>query len=186
LPARSKVRRIVVPMQNKGLELINLLDSEQADSSADKYAADEIGPGKQITMHFSLALQSKPQELIDDNFSLQPVSFSIGDGNLLPGFEEALFGLRSGDERKLIIAASEAFGERNEDNIQRFPRFYFPADLVLEKGLMINFSDAAGNEQTGVIQDYSADEVSVDFNHPLAGHNIIFRVAIKTVACNLQ
>jgi len=173
-------------MQDKGLELLNLLDQELAEVSADKYAADEVGPGKQVSMHFSLALQSNPQELIDDNFSAQAVSFSIGDGNLLPGFERALFGLKSGDERELLIPAKEAFGERNEDNIQPYPRFHFPADLVLEKGLMFNFSDAAGNEQAGVIDDFSADEVSVDFNHPLAGHDIIFRVAIKAVTANLQ
>ena len=81
-----------------------------------------------------------------------------------------------------MIPARNAFGERNSDNIQRYPRYQFPADLLMEKGLMINFADAAGNEQAGIIHGFDADNVDVDFNHPLAGRDILFRVAIKEVS----
>ena len=92
-----------------------------------------------------------------------------------------MLGLKAGDQETFTVEAEQAFGLRNEDNIHIYPRFQFPADLVMEKGLMINFSDVGGNEQAGVISDFSADEVKVDFNHPLADLDILFTVNIIAV-----
>ena len=175
-------------MNNKRpeVEVLNLitldeLEDDRPESSSD-YAHDEIGPGREVTLHFALTLADDPQQLIDSNFDRDPVSFEVGDGNLLAGFERVLFGLKAGAEQEFLIPARNAFGERNSDNIQRYPRYQFPADLLMEKGLMINFADAAGNEQAGIIHGFDADNVDVDFNHPLAGRDILFRVAIKEVS----
>lgn len=173
-------------MQDKRLELVNLLDEEAVQSAEKTYAEDEVGPAKKITMHFSLALKSDPQHFIDNNFAGNAVSFDIGDGSLLPGFERVLFGLKAGDEREFVLPPEAAFGLRNDDNLQPYPAYQFPADLPMEKGLMLSFADAAGNEQAGVIHEFNADQVIVDFNHPLAGREIIFRVAIKAVTPILQ
>ena len=163
------------------MEKIQLRDISLEDSSGEfeKYSPDQLGPGKKIRMHFELFLSR--DEVIDSNFDGEAVEFTVGDGNLLPGFEEAIFGLRVNDENTVQIPAEKAFGEYNEDNIQVIPRFRFPSDLAMEKGLMINFADSAGNEQAGVIQNFDADRVTVDFNHPLAGKNIQFRVKILSV-----
>ena len=75
-----------------------------------------------------------------------------------------------------------AFGQQNPDNLHRLPRTSFPLDLALEQGLMINFTDSAGNEQPGVIKTFDANRVTVDFNHPLAGRDIRFRVKIFSIA----
>jgi FKBP-type peptidyl-prolyl cis-trans isomerase SlpA len=175
-------------MSDKRLQVINLLDEKLPETEAADtgFAEDEIGPAKRITLNFSLALKSDPQHFIDNNFNDRAVSFEIGDGSLLPGFERVLFGLKAGDEREFILSPEDAFGLRNEDNLQPYPAYQFPADLPMQKGLMLNFSDAAGNEQAGVIHEFNADQVIVDFNHPLAGRDIIFRVAIKAVAPVLQ
>ena len=163
------------------MEKIQLRDITVEDGSGDskRFSPDQLGPGKKVRMHFELFLSE--DEVIDSNFDGEAVEFIVGDGNLLPGFEEAIFGLRANDENTVQIPAEKAFGEYNEDNIQVIPRFRFPADLAVEKGLMINFADSAGNEQAGVIQDFDVDRVIVDFNHPLAGKNIQFRVKILAV-----
>lgn len=139
-----------------------------------------IAPGRQVTLHFELRLESG--ELIDSNFARAPVTFTPGDGNLLPGFETVLFGLQAGDRREFVLAAEQAFGAVNEDNIQRFPRYRFPPDLDLAKGLMVDFNDAAGNNQAGMILHCDAKLVEVDFNHPLAGRAIRFAVHVHAVA----
>jgi len=153
--------------------------AETGAAEVERYARDQVGPGKQVVLHFELRLTDGT--VIDSNFEGKAVSFKIGDGNLLPGFEQAIFGLRKGQEQTVEVAPEKAFGQVNPDNIQQFPRYRFPADLVLEKGLVINFADAEGNDQPGVIAEYSSERVSVDFNHPLAGRAIMFRVKILEV-----
>lgn len=166
------------------LQVVNL--NEESDSNFQKfklnnYPRDEISPGKVITLHFSLAPADNPNALIDSNFDKSPVSFEFGDGNILTEFEEIMIGLKAGDKKTFTVDAQKAFGLRNKDNIHCYPRDQLPADLIINKGLMINFSDAGGNEQAGVITNFSDDEVFVDFNHPLANMDILFTVDIKSV-----
>jgi FKBP-type peptidyl-prolyl cis-trans isomerase SlpA len=138
-----------------------------------------IGPGRRVTLHFSLGLENGAG--IDSNFAGAPVSFTMGDGNLLPGFENALCGLAAGARRQFMLPPEQAFGLVNEDNIQRFPRYRFPPDLELDEGLMVDFADAAGNTQAGIVRAFDAKLVEVDFNHPLAGHSIRFTVHVHQV-----
>lgn len=171
---------------NELLHVVNLSDEPVLDAKAGKeelkhYSEHEISPGKRIVLNFSLAPADDPIALIDSNFEKEPVSFDYGDGNILPGFEAVMLGLKAGDKKSFTVGAEKAFGLRNEDNIHCYPRYQFPADLLMEKGLMINFSDAGGNEQAGVVSTFDANNVYVDFNHPLAGLDILFVVEIKAV-----
>jgi len=143
-----------------------------------------VGPGTRVTLQFSLALADAPDgsEPIDSNFDNAPVTFVIGDGSLLPGFEEVLFGLVAGERRDVTLEPEHAFGAINEDNVQRFPVYQFPPDVALSPGLMLEFGDAAGNRQAGVVRSIDKQWVDVDFNHPLAGRAIRFSVHVHDVA----
>ena len=145
------------------------------------YCSDEISPGKLITLNFSLAPANQPSAFIDSNFDKDPVSFKYGDGSLLSSFEEVMIGLKAGDKQSFTVPAKHAFGLRNDENIHCYPRYQFPADLIMKIGLMINFADVGGNEQAGVIAEFNANEVFVDFNHPLVEIDILFIVDIKAV-----
>ncbi|WP_027857404.1 FKBP-type peptidyl-prolyl cis-trans isomerase [Marinobacterium jannaschii] len=137
-----------------------------------------IGPGKTVTLHFAIKLDDG--QLVDSNFEGSPATFTVGDGNLLEGFEQALFGLKAGDAEALSISPEKGFGAHNPSNIQRIPRAQFK-DMELEPGLVISFADAGSGELPGVILDYNDDNVQVDFNHPLAGKAITFEVQILQV-----
>lgn len=168
------------------LPLVNIEETPELSSlpnaiESKDYPKDEISPGKLITLNFSLAPANEPSAFIDSNFHKDPVSFKYGDGSLLSSFEEALLGLKAGAKQSVTVPAEKAFGVKNPDNIHSYPRYQFPADLIIEKGLMINFSDVGGNEQAGVIKSFTTDEVFVDFNHPLADIDIVFVVEIKAV-----
>ncbi len=138
-----------------------------------------VGPGTQVTLNFSLTLED--DSVVDSNFDSDPVTFTIGDGSMLPGFEKAMFGLSSGEEGCFEITPENGFGERNPSNVQEVDRSEFPADITLEKGLMLSFSDAASQERPGVIFDMTDEVVTIDFNHPLSGRNIQFNVRIVDV-----
>lgn len=158
----------------RDVELAPLQPAAVAD-----YPQGIIGPGKRVTLHFALYLASG--ELVDSNFDKAPVHFMVGDDSLLPGFEQCLFGLGKDAQQEFTLAPEQAFGVVNEDNVQQFPRYRFPPDLALEQGVLIDFADAAGNTQAGVVRSHDKNMVEVDFNHPLAGRTIRFRVHIHQV-----
>ncbi len=138
-----------------------------------------LGPGTRVTLHFSLRLPDG--EVIDSNFEREPATFTVGDGNLLQGFEKAIFGLQEGDRKTLTIKPEDGFGQRNPNNVQEIARNQFGADIQLEEGLMLSFADAQKTELPGVVKRFNDDVVTVDFNHPLAGRDIYFEVAILKV-----
>lgn len=144
-----------------------------------QYDPDQVCNDREVTMHFELSLAEG--DIVDSNFSGKPVTFRVGDGNLPPGFEQTIYGLRPGDEQTANVAAEHAFGPHNADNVLTIPRSRFAADLAMAAGLVINFADNGGNEQAGVIRKYNASHVIVDFNHPLAGREIRFRVKILSI-----
>jgi len=137
-----------------------------------------IGQHSTVTLHFSLKLENG--DVVDSNFDKEPPTFTVGDGNLLPGFEQALFGFKAGDKRTVVIPPERGFGRGNDQNVQVMPRKNF-TELDLEYGVMVIFRDAAGGEMPGVVKAFDDNEVTVDFNHPLAGRDITFEVEIIEV-----
>ncbi|WP_346838838.1 peptidylprolyl isomerase [Microbulbifer sp. SAOS-129_SWC] len=142
-------------------------------------ANNVIGEHSHVTLHFSLQLEDGTE--VDSTFKSDPASFTVGDGSLLPGFERALFGLEAGDEAEIEIPPEAGFGQRNPSNIQKVRRDHFAPDIKLEPGLVVSF-DNGGGELPGVVQEVGDDEVTVDFNHPLAGQTLNFHVKIIEVA----
>ncbi|HCX27459.1 MAG TPA: peptidylprolyl isomerase [Cellvibrionales bacterium] len=143
-----------------------------------------IKENTRVTLNFALKLASG--DVIDSNFDKPPVSFTIGDGNLLEGFEQSLFGMVAGQKSSCVIAAEFAFGVGNPDNIQRFRRHEIEpmlkdSDATLEPGLVLSFADAAKGELAGVVDSVEAEAVFVNFNHPLADKDITFDVHIVEV-----
>ena len=137
-----------------------------------------IGPDKEVTLHFALKLANG--DVVDSTFDKQPATFKVGDGNLLPGFEVALYGFKAGDKRNLQIEPENAFGQPNPQNVQVMPRSQF-ADMELSEGLLVIFNDAANAELPGVVKAFDDAQVTVDFNHPLAGKTLSFDVEIIEV-----
>ncbi len=138
-----------------------------------------IGPGTRVTLHFSLKLESG--ETVDSNFEAEPAQFTVGDGSLLQGFEESIFGLNAGDEKTASVEPEKGFGQRNPNNIQEIPREHFADNMELAEGLIVSFADAQKTELPGVISSFDDENVVVDFNHPLAGETIAFQVKIVAV-----
>ena len=137
-----------------------------------------IGPGTQVTLHFSIHLESG--EEVDTTRRSKAATFTVGDGNLPGGFERALYGLRAGDDERIPIPPAQGFGLRRKENIRTLPRADFPNASDLVPGMMIAFA-AAGGEVPGVVRSVGPETVLVDFNHPLAGRDLVFDVTILKV-----
>ena len=137
-----------------------------------------IGQNTQVTLHFALRLETG--DTVDSTFDKSPATFKVGDGSLLPGFEAALFGFKAGDKRTLEILPENAFGQPNPQNVQIIARSQFK-DMELSQGLLVIFNDAANTELPGVVKEFDDEQVTIDFNHPLAGKTLTFDVEIKDV-----
>lgn len=164
------------------IAVVQLPAATAAQPAAASAAPDDpalVAPGRRVTLHFSLTLEDGA--VVDSCFERAPVSFTVGDGSLLPDFEQSLFGLRAGQTRETLLPPERAFGLPAPGNVQRFPRFRFPPDLQLTEGLVMDFADSNGYSQAGVVRRFDSQFVHIDFNHPLAGRSILFRASIVAV-----
>ena len=134
-----------------------------------------IQAGSKVELHFSVSIENGI-EIDNTRGRDEPVSLVIGDGNLLEGFEKALFGLRAGDRRTVHLPPEDAFGQWNPENIQIFDTVKFEQRPII--GHMIEFEDKAKASLFGVVKSVNEDTTEIDFNHPLAGKNITFEVEI--------
>jgi FKBP-type peptidyl-prolyl cis-trans isomerase SlpA len=137
-----------------------------------------IGPGTRVTLIFKLALSTGD---VIDSTGDESATFEVGDGSLLPGFESAIYGMKAGDSAELPVAAEQAFGVRNDENVHMMKRTLFEVSQDLVEGLVVSFADGEGGERPGVVSRLFDDLVEVNFNHPLAGQDLLFSVQIKQV-----
>lgn len=138
-----------------------------------------IGPGSVVTMYFRLSM--KNGIIADSTNPGEPLTFTMGDGSLVHGLEMALVGLKNGDKQSVEIDPLNAFGFSDPDNIYDMPREEFAEGLPLTPGTILSFSTPSGDEIPGVIKEVYEATVKVDFNHPLAGQDVIFEVEIVDV-----
>ncbi len=140
----------------------------------------EIGANTRVTLHFAVKLSDG--QMLDSTFDRSPATFDFGDGNLLPGFESLLEGLAAGAKETFRVAPEQGFGMPNPNNLQWLARSQFADDIELQEGLMVSFADAGQSELPGVVSRIEDDRVEIDFNHPLAGRDLLFEVEIVEVA----
>ncbi len=136
--------------------------------------------GSQVGLHFRITLDNG--FIAEDTFSDEPLIFKSGDGSLIPVLDEFLLGLKPGDEGQLIVLPEQGFGSRDEANIHKMHRSEFAENQVISKGQIIGFTSPAGDEVPGAVLDVTEDQLTIDFNHPFAGHTVTFDVKILMVS----
>jgi len=138
--------------------------------------SDTIQPGSEVVMHFSITLEDGT--VADSTEGEEPLQFVMGDQTLIEGLELALYGLKVGDKQSLKIEPENAYGYPDPENIHAMQREDFPDDMEIKKGIIVGFATPAGDEFPGTVIEVDEKQVMVDFNHPIAGHEIVFDVEI--------
>lgn len=136
-----------------------------------------VSRGSRVRMHFALSLAEGTEAV--STFGEQPLEFVVGDGTLLPALEENLLGQVAGSRRTFLLTPEHAYGARDEGLVHRMPVGEFAERP--ERGQIIAFALPNGEETPGTVLAVEDGTVVVDFNHPLAGRNLVFRVAILEV-----
>ncbi len=140
-----------------------------------------IARGSKVKLHFSIALPDGT--IVENSHGDEPLVLVVGEGQLEPGLEQFLYGLRVGQKKRFAISAGQGFGFPDPEAIQSLVKKDFPTHIPLEPGVIIEFTTPGGDQIPGTIVKIEDDSVKVDFNHPLAGRDLIFNVEILEVLC---
>ncbi|MCA8941799.1 MAG: peptidylprolyl isomerase [Planctomycetes bacterium] len=141
--------------------------------------SNTIADGKVVSIHYKLTLDNGT--VVDSSEGQDPLDYLHGAQNIVPGLEKQLTGKTIGDAVQAKVAPSEGYGERDEQAIQEVERGAFPADADVSPGITFQALDEDQNPLLGTIVKVDGNSVTVDFNHPLAGHNLNFEVTIEAI-----
>ncbi|HTN46888.1 MAG TPA: peptidylprolyl isomerase [Flavipsychrobacter sp.] len=139
----------------------------------------EVKAGDMVSVHYHGRLNNGTT--FDSSEGRDPLSFEVGKGMVIKGFDDALLGMRVGDKKTVNIPVDQAYGERNDGWIMEYPLSDFPDDMKPELGMQLNMSDNQGNNFPVIIAEIKEDAVVLDGNHPLAGQNLIFDIELVTI-----
>jgi len=116
-------------------------------------------------------------EVVDSNKGQAPLEFIGGKGQIIPGLEKEVEKMEVGEEKTVTVPASEAYGEYREDLIQTLPREQFEG-IELQKGMTLYGQSPDGQVIAVTVKDFNDKEVTIDYNHPLAGEDLTFEVKL--------
>ena len=138
-----------------------------------------IEANKVVTMKFTLT--DDAGNVLDSTDNGGPFSYISGTGMVLPKLEEAVSIMMIGAKKQLKLDATDGYGNLNEDAVQVVGKENFPADFNLEVGMEYMASNPDGMQMPFVITEVRDEDVTIDFNHPLAGKNLNFDLELLDV-----
>lgn len=140
----------------------------------------EAKSGDKVTVHYTGKLQDGT--IFDSTTQSEPMQFTIGEENLIPGFEAAVIGMSPGESKSETIVADEGYGSRSEEKMLAVDRGQFPTDLELNVGQQIRITDPQDRIAEVTVAAVSDATVTLDANHPLAGQDLFFEIELLAIA----
>jgi len=137
-----------------------------------------IADGKIVSIEYTLSLESG--EILESSTVQEPLTYTHGSGELMPGLEEILTGMQEGEKRNGILPPEKGYGPHNPEALIEIPRDHLPPEAWNE-GAMLQAAGPKGEQIDGVVSELKKNSAVVDFNHPLAGKNLGFTVKILSV-----
>lgn len=127
--------------------------------------------GDTVKVHYTGRLEDG--SVFDSSDGRDPLEFTVGSGQVIPGFDEAVSGMSAGEERSVTIPAAAAYGDRKDDLVIVVDRAQLPPGVEPEIGQQLQLSqDGRGFVVT--VADISTESITLDANHPLAGRDLTF------------
>ncbi len=136
---------------------------------------DTVQDGLVVSMDYKLTVDG---EVLDSSEDAGPLQFLAGYGNIVPGLEREMAGMKIGESKDVVVAPADGYGEFDEEAFMEVPRNEFPSDLQLEEGIELNVTDEDGQNQYARVENITDESVRLDFNHPLAGAELHFNVKV--------
>lgn len=139
-----------------------------------------IKKGSKVKAHYTGKLTNNEEFDSSLTEGREPLEFTIGNGELIPGFENGIIGLSAGDKKTIEIPASEAYGEYKDELLVTVPKTNAPEGVQVGHSLQANMN--TGQMVNFMVREINEDNIIVDANHPLAGQTLIFEIEILEVS----
>lgn len=135
--------------------------------------------GDTVSIHYTGKLDDG--SVFDSSLEREPLQFSIGGQQVIPGFEQAVIGMNPGDSKTETIVYDQAYGPRHEDMVVTVLREQIPSDFDLEVGQQLQIKNPEGQVIPVMVSEIIEDQVTLDGNHPLAGEDLTFEIELVSI-----
>ena len=136
--------------------------------------------GDKVKVHYTGKLEDNT--VFDSSKDRPPLEFTIGSGSIIPGFENAVIGMETGESKTFTIPPDEAYGQPRDELKMEVNKSDFPDDITPEVGQQLQMKRADGNVINVVVADMEGEKVTLDANHPLAGKALTFDIELVEIA----
>lgn len=140
----------------------------------------QVDKNKVVTFNYTLKDKETGEVLDSSQMHGQPLTILAGKGEIIPGLEERMMGMKAGETKEIEVPAAEAYGEVDQSLIQQVPREYFQG-VELQKGMPLQAQTPEGQIIQMTVVDFDDNTVTVDLNHPLAGKDLVFEIEVVNV-----
>lgn len=135
--------------------------------------------GDTVSIHYRGTLQDGTE--FDSSAGSDPIRFTIGAGEVIPGFEQAVEGMSAGEKKTTTIEAGDAYGERRDELVFKVDRQQMPEDVEVEVGDMLQVGFPDGSTTAVQVAEIGDGGVTLDANHPLAGKDLTFELELVSI-----
>ena len=139
-----------------------------------------VKKGDKVKVHYKGILDDGT--IFDDSERTgQPIEFVAGEGKVIKGFDNAVMGMKKGEEKDINLKPEDAYGHRRDELIQKVPKDRMPVGQEIKKGMMLAMKSPDGQQFPVMVYDVDEKDISIDMNHPLAGKNLTFKIKIHDI-----
>ena len=135
--------------------------------------------GDMVKVHYTGRLADGTT--FDTSMQREPLEFTLGEGEIIPGFEQAVLGMAPGESRTTTIPADQAYGPHHPERVMDVERHHLPADLQPSIGQRLHMTRQDGSELAAVVTAVTEAQVTLDANHPMAGRDLIFDITLVEI-----
>jgi len=135
--------------------------------------------GNRVTVHYTGRLTGGTE--FDSSAGQEPLEVVLGTGQVIPGFENAIVGMQTGETRTVTIPAEDAYGPHMDELVLCVPRNRMPEDMNPEIGMQLQMQQADGGLVEVVVTSLDEQNITLDANHPLAGQALVFDIQLVTI-----
>ncbi len=143
------------------------------------YSMSQVKANNTVKVHYTGKLADG--QVFDTSEGKEPIEFVLGQGRLIPGFEQGLIDMKLNEKKTISIAKEEAYGEVNEQLIQEIERANLPQDMEPKVGMGLVSKSPEGQEMNLMIIEVKEESVVIDGNHPLAGRDLVFDLEVVEI-----
>ncbi len=139
----------------------------------------KVKEGDVVLVHYTGKLSDG--QVFDSSLQREPLEVKLGEGSLIPGFEKGLLDMAPSDKKTVVINKKEAYGEKQDELFQTVPKEHLPKEITPEVDMALVASNEDGSERQLRIAEVNENDIVVDANHPLAGHDLTFELELVAI-----